>query len=73
MPHDPKPRPNHKVYLDVLRRMTDAEKLDKVFELSNFSKQLFLIGLRDLYPDATDREIHALYLERLQLCHNRNY
>lgn len=42
---DPKPRPNHKPYIEILRRMTVEQKLMKVFELSELCKSLFREGL----------------------------
>ena len=70
---DPKPRPNHKLYIDILRRMTPEQKLMKAFELSEMSKSLFRQGLRARFPDLPEDEFHELYLKRLALCHNRNY
>jgi hypothetical protein len=70
---DPKPRPNHKRYIEILRRMTVEQKLQKVFELSEMGKSLFREGLRQRFPDATEDELHRIYLERLEKCHNRNY
>ena len=70
---DPKPRPNHKRYLEILRGMTAEQKLQKVFELSEMVKSLFREGLRKRFPDATEEELHRIYLERLEKCHNRNY
>jgi hypothetical protein len=45
----------------------------KAFELTAFSKELFLNGLRKRFPDLTEEELHRIYLERLKKCHNRNY
>jgi hypothetical protein len=70
---DPKPRPNHKRYIEILRGMTVEQKLRKVFELSEMARSLFREGLRKRFPDATDEELHRIYLERLEKCHNRNY
>ena len=70
---DPKPRPNHQAYLTELSRMTDEQKLNKMFELSDFVKGLFLAGLRERFPTAAETEIRRIYLERLDLCHNRNF
>lgn len=70
---DPKPRPNHRRYLEVLRRMTPEQRLMKAFELSEFSKALFAEGLRRRYPDMPEAEFHQLFLKRLEKCHNRNY
>jgi hypothetical protein len=70
---DPKPRPNHRRYLEILRGMTAEQKLNTVVELSEMSKSLFRQGLRKRFPDATEEELHRIYLERLEKCHNRNY
>ena len=70
---DPKRRPNRAQYLQTLRAMTPAQRLEKAFELSEFTRQLFLAGLRKRHPDARDAEIRRLALSRLHRCHNRNY
>jgi hypothetical protein len=70
---DPKPRPNHQRYLQILRAMTPEQRLLKAFELSEFVKALFKEGLRKRFPDATPAEFHEIFLARLAKCHNRNY
>jgi len=70
---DIKKRPNHKLYVQVLRRMSPEARLMKAFELTEFSRELFLIGLRKRFPNLTEDELKRLYLERLDKCHNRNY
>jgi hypothetical protein len=70
---DPKPRPNRALYLDVLRHMTPEQRLEKAMELSELGKDLFLQGLRQRFPEADEAGIHAIYLERIAKCHNRNY
>jgi hypothetical protein len=70
---DLKKRPNHKMYIQVLKQMTPEQKLAKVFELSAFAKNLFVHGLRKRYPNASAEEFKALLLARLDKCHNRNY
>jgi hypothetical protein len=70
---DPKPRPNHRLYLEILRSMTPEQKLLKVFDLSEFSKSLFIAGLRQRFPDATEEEFRRILFDRLEKCHNRNY
>jgi len=70
---DPKPRPNHRRYIEVLRRMTPEQRLAKAFELSEFAKQLFIHGLRERHPELNEEEFHKLLLARLEKCHNRNY
>ena len=70
---DPKPRPNHQAYLQILRSMTPEQKLTKVFELSELANDLFRAGLRIRFPAATPEQLHQIYLDRLAKCHNRNY
>jgi hypothetical protein len=70
---DPKPRPNHRLSLEILRRMTPEQKLAKAFELSAFVKDLFIGGLRHRFPDLPEDEFRQLVSERLKRCHNRNY
>ena len=68
-----KPRPNHSLYLKSLRQMTPEQRLAKVFELSRFTKELFLQGLQKRFPDKGETEIKEIYLQRLLKCYNRNY
>ena len=68
-----KNRPNHRIYIQALRRMTPEKRLLKAFELSQFSKELFLQGLRRRFPDIAEEAIRKIYLERIDKCHNRNY
>ena len=70
---DPKPRPNHAQHLEALRRMTPAQRLEKAFELSEFTRELFYVGLRKRFPDVSEQELHRIALARLAQCHNRNY
>jgi hypothetical protein len=70
---DPKERPNHARYIEVLRRMTPEQRLLKAFELSEFSKALFVEGLRKRHPELSEEDFHSLLLERLAKCHNQNY
>ena len=68
-----KPRPNHRLYLSVLKRMTPEQRLLKAFELSRFAKELFRTGLRHSFPELGEDAFHRLFLERIEKCHNRNY
>jgi len=70
---NPKKRPNHGRYLQILRAMTPEQRLLKAFELSAFSKALFREGLRRRFSEATEEEFQHLFLNRLAKCHNRNY
>ena len=72
-PVDPKPRPNRQRYLEILRRMTPAQRLRIAFDLTAQTRELLRIGLRDRFPELSEDELHKLYLERLEKCHNRNY
>ena len=53
--------------------MSPAQRLDKAFELSAASKQLFLTGLRARFPELSKQDLHRLALQRLAKCQNRNY
>ena len=66
-----KPRPNHRVYLEALHRLTPEQRLLKAFELTDLSRAAFRDGLRHRFTQASDDELQRIYLERLELCHNR--
>ncbi len=68
-----KKRPNHKIYIQVLRQMSPEKRLLKAFELSEFANQLFIQGLHTRYPNLPDEDLKRIFLERLDKCHNRNY
>jgi hypothetical protein len=68
---DPKLRPNHQLSLEALRRLTPEQRLLKVFELTELSRELFRAGLRRRFPEAGEEELQRIYLERLALCDNR--
>lgn len=63
----------HRVYIRILRSMTPEQRLLKAMELSELSKQLFIHGLRKRFPNLPEAEFHEKLLDRLNLCHNRNY
>lgn len=70
---DIKERPNRKIYIRVLRQMTPEQRLLKAFELSEFTKQLFIHGLRKRHPNLSEEELKKIILKRSNKCHNRNY
>ena len=70
---DPKPRPNHRLYIAALRKMTPEQRLLKAFDLSRFSKQLFIDGLHRRFPDASPEQFQSILKSRLEKCYNRNY
>jgi hypothetical protein len=53
--------------------MGPSRRAAKAFELSEMAKAAFRAGLRRRFPDLTDVEFHALFLQQLARCHNRNY
>ena len=71
--HDPKPKPNDDIYIEVLRKMTPEQRLIQAFELSEFTRELFREGLRQRFPEKAEIEIHTLFLEKMQQCYNRDY
>ncbi|MBU2446915.1 MAG: hypothetical protein KJ666_15275 [Bacteroidetes bacterium] len=70
---DFKKHPNHKIYIQVLRKMSPEQRLAKSFELSEFTKQLFIHGMRKRFPELSEEKFKEILLERLAKCHNRNY
>jgi len=70
---DQKAQPNRAIYLETLRRMTPEQRLAKAFELTDMSREALRAGLRQRFPDATDEELHAIYLERLARCQGKDF
>ncbi|KPK99824.1 MAG: hypothetical protein AMJ91_06185 [candidate division Zixibacteria bacterium SM23_73_3] len=68
-----KKRLNHKIYLQVLRQMSPEKRLMRAFELSEFTRQLFIHGLHKRFPNLSEEEFKKILLKRLDKCHNRNY
>ncbi len=69
---DYKPRPNHALYLEALRRLTPEQRLLKSFELTELTHELLRAGLRRRFPEADAAELQRLYLERLATCRSRH-
>lgn len=70
---NPKKRPNHQIYIRILRKLTPEQRLLKAFELSAFARELFVSGLRARHPEMPEEEFRRLVRARLDKCHNRNY
>ena len=68
-----KARPNHRRYVEILRRMTPAQRLDKALELTEYARALMKAALRTSHPHMPEHQLHQIYLERLRRCHNQNY
>jgi hypothetical protein len=56
---------NHKIYIQILQRIKQEERLRKVFELSELSKQRFMYRLRRKFPSLTEEELKQIHIERL--------
>ena len=52
------------VFLSRQRRMTASEKVTRVFELSDLILQAAKAGVRQMYPDADEREVFLLATAR---------
>jgi hypothetical protein len=70
---DIKEKPNHRIYVQILRKLTPEQRLLKAMELSELTKELFKIGLHKRFPNLSEQEFHQLYIKRLSKCHNKNY
>ena len=68
-----KNRPNHRQYLEILQGLTPEQRLGKAFELSDFSRALFVSGLRRRFPELSPEEFARLLHARLDKCHNRTF
>lgn len=62
---DPKPRPNERQYLAVLRAMPPIARIHKAFELSEFTKRLALAGLGRRFPDRPETELRQFLARRM--------
>ncbi len=56
-----------------MQKMTPEQKIAKVIELTELSRNLMKEGLKIQFLNKTETEIHQLYLDRLKQCHNSNY
>jgi hypothetical protein len=50
-----------KVFLDIQRRMTPAEKIERTLEWSQLNRAFAEAGIRQRWPQADDREILLRY------------
>lgn len=69
---DLKPQLNRRVYIEALRRMTPEQRLAKTFELSDMTHEALRVAVAARHPEATEAELQACYLERLERCRRRN-
>jgi hypothetical protein len=66
-----KPQPNDTRYLAIVRAMTPAQRLEKSFELTEYSRQLMKDGIRRRNPGATEQQVHHIFVDRLLKCHRQ--
>jgi hypothetical protein len=62
-----KPLPNHRQYLESLAALGLAGRLQKAFDLSEQTRQIFRQGLRRRFPELSNTQLDELYRERIQL------
>ena len=66
-------RQTHKEYIKILKKMKPQARLQKAFELSDLTKNLFITGLKMRYPDYSEEDIKDLYIEKIYKCHSSDY
>jgi hypothetical protein len=66
-----KERPNHRIYVQVLREMGPENRLKKAFELSEFARALTKRGLEALHPELPAADLNRLYLDRMKKARER--
>ena len=70
---DPKKQPNHALYLQILRRMTPEQKIEKASQMAILGRELMAAGIRRTQPDIPETELSAIVRRKLDACHNQNY
>lgn len=66
-----KARPNHRLYVTILRSMGPERRLKKAFELSEFSRALLRRGLEITHPELDAAELDRRYRARMEKARNR--
>ncbi len=63
--NEPETSPDaRQVLIDVLGKMPPEEKFRRVFDAYEFGKMLAMAGLRDRYPDASEKKIWYLWAKQ---------
>jgi hypothetical protein len=52
------------ILLDIYRRMTPDEKLQRTFEMSDFLRSICEAGIRTAHPSASEREVFLRLTQR---------
>jgi len=59
--------------LEVLRRvrsqLTNEQRLEKAFELTETTRQIMRAGLRAMHPELDEQQLQKLYVERILSYH----
>ncbi|HOV15214.1 MAG TPA: hypothetical protein PK771_13075 [Spirochaetota bacterium] len=56
------------IYVGILKKMSPEEKLKKACELSDFTKMLFINGLKKRFSTANEFELKRILIERIKKC-----
>ncbi len=70
---DPKKQPNHALYLQIFRRLTPEQKIEKASQMAQLGRELMASGIRNTHPDMSELEVQAIVRRKLEACHNQNY
>jgi hypothetical protein len=70
---DIKQRPNENIYREIIRRMTYEQKIQKIVELNELGKELFVAGYLDRNPNMTLDDARSAYRQYKIKCPNNNY
>ena len=54
-----------RVWDETVRKMTGPQKVEKSFELTEITREFMRAGLKHQFPNATESEIHRMYIDRL--------
>jgi hypothetical protein len=61
----------YEIQIEILRRQTPSERFEAAVELSEMTRRFALAGVRSDHPDASDRELLDLLIERWYGVKNR--
>ena len=54
-----------RVFIDIHRKMSPQQKLERTLEMNEFGRSLCESGIRTQHPGASDREVFLRLTERL--------
>ena len=57
------------VWRETVSRMTGEQKIAKAFELTEMTREIMREGIRTNHPDATEKQIQRIYIDRLLSFH----